>query len=265
MKITKYRKRIKFTYIYTTLVILLLGIIFCMDYVTFQKTGSNVFHIYVNNVEVGTVTDPDKAREWMMDARKEIASQSDELVFMEVAFDYTEEELIFGETDEEQIVKDRIIQVLEAQVIETVQRAYTVKVNEFITSLSSEEEVQQLLEAAIGKSDISKRFSIELEQDTNREFNLLQARVVDTKQTLTKKEETSASPLNGAGIMKYMDEWMMSYVPDTEPDFLRPKGLHFPQNLGLSNSFYQLKFHSDQPILLPDKQTALSAAFYYLL
>ena len=74
---------------FVTLVTLILGVVFLVDYTTIQEPEFNLFHIYVNDTEVGTVRDPKEAEEWMLEARKAIASRSNELVFMEVSFAYT--------------------------------------------------------------------------------------------------------------------------------------------------------------------------------
>lgn len=220
MKITKYGKNLKLTYIYTSLVILLLGFVTFIDYIPFQETGENIFHVYVNNVDVGTVADPEQAREWMMDARRSIASQTDELVFMEVEFTYEGEELIFGELDEEELVKERMYQVLQSGIIKTMQRSYTVKVNEYMVNLSSENEVKQLLEAAIGKYDTENRFYVQLVQDNVREFNVLKAEVVDTVlEDEQQKSQEAASVFTKAGISERIEEMFESYEPEEEKDF----------------------------------------------
>ena len=220
MKLTKYGKKITFTYLFTTLVTLILGVILFVDYVTYQPAKENLFHIYVNNTEVGTASDPVQAEKWVREVRKEIACASPELVFMEVEFAYTGEAVDFGQLDEEDLVKKNIKDVLKAGVLETVQRSYTVKVNEYMANLSTEAEVKQLLEAALGKYDIQKHYGIVLEQDTNREFNLLQAKVVDTREVAeTMAHGKKTDPFINAGISEQMDLMFAEYEPEVELDF----------------------------------------------
>ncbi|MBR4085365.1 MAG: peptidoglycan DD-metalloendopeptidase family protein [Lachnospiraceae bacterium] len=220
MKLTKYSKKLKFTYLFGTWVTLLLGVLLFGEYVTFEEAKENRFHIFVNATEVGTVNDPQEAKEWVQTARKEIARKSPELVFLEVEFSYTGEAIDFGEVDEEEVVKANIKNVLEASVLETLQRSYTVKVNEYMTNLSTEAEVKQLLEAAIGKYDTYGRYGIALEQDPKREFNMLQAKVVDSGQvqaTIAQKQEQD--PFVKAGIGEQMDIMFAEYEPERELDF----------------------------------------------
>ncbi len=220
MRITKYRKKLKLTYICATLVILLLGLITLVEYIPFYESGDNAYHIFINNTEVGVVGDPTEAEKWMLEARREIAAASDELVFMEVSFDYEGEELIFGELDEEEQVKERIYKVLQSGIIETLQRAYTVKANEYMANLSTEEDVKLLLEAAISKYDSEDRYAIALEQDTQREFNVLKAKVVDTevvREQLAQEEEVVVYPQ--AGIAEHLEKMFDSYTPEKEKTF----------------------------------------------
>ena len=242
MKMTKYKKSLNLAYIYGSLVILLLGLAAFSDYIPFQETGDNVFHVSVNGTEVGTVANPEQASNWLMEMRKEIASKSDELVFMEVEFDYQGEELVFGHLDEEELVKENMYRVLESGIIETLQRSYTVKVNEYMANLSSEEEVRQLLEAAIGKYDTEDQFGIELVQDMEREFNVLQAQVVDNVQeTGQQKGEESADVFTNAGISEQIETLFESYVPDEEMDFedydLGLKSMEFSEDIEIVEAY----------------------------
>ncbi len=219
MRITKYGKKLKFTYIYITLVILFIGVLALVEYIPFHESGDNAYHIFINDTEVGLVEDPEQAQQWMIEARKEIAAASDELVFMEVDFEYKGEELLFGEYDKEEQVKERMYKVLQSGIIKTLQRAYTVKANEYMANLSSQEDVKLLLEAAIGKYDVEERYAIELEQDSQREFNVLQAKVVDTeviREQLEQEEEVTV--YTQAGIAQQLEEMFSNYKPE-ETDF----------------------------------------------
>ncbi|MBR3824467.1 MAG: M23 family metallopeptidase [Lachnospiraceae bacterium] len=220
MKLTKYGKKLKFVYMFATLVTLILGVVFFVDYTTIREPEFNLFHIYVNGTEVGTVKDPAEAEEWVLESRKKIASRSSELVFMEVTFTYIGEALDFGKVDEPEFVKGNISRVLESAVQTTLKRAYTVKVNEYVTNLSNEEEVKYLLEEAIGKYDSEGRYGIALAQNNNREFNLLQATVVDNKQVQeTVKLQEEQPVFTNAGISREMDRIMAEYEPEKELDF----------------------------------------------
>ena len=218
MKITKYAKGLKFTYIYAVMLVLIVGLLVLADYeeyVPTQIVNGTVYHMTVNGVEVGTVADVEQAQQWLWDARKEIAAKSDELVFMEVTTDFVSEEVAWGVTDKEQTVKNKIFQALQGSVLETMQRSYTVKVNEYMANLSSAEEVKLLLEAAIGKYDLEDAFDIELVQDEVRELSVLNACVVDKIVEEAPQEDVFVN----AGISEHLETLFAAYEPEKEPEF----------------------------------------------
>lgn len=166
-------KKYKFTYIKTTLFTLFICLLFVKGYTPFTSSGDNLFHVTVNGQDVGTVEQKEKAEELLIQARRNIASQSSELVFMEAELSVEGEEILWGHVDDEQDVLERMETVLRGDVIETMQRSYTLKVNDYMVNLASLDEVQQLLQAAIDKYNAEGGFRVGLVYDANREFSVL--------------------------------------------------------------------------------------------
>ncbi len=195
----------------------------------------NAYRVFVNNVDVGTVTDAEQARALVQDVRKEIAAQSDELVFMDVDFYYTSETITAGEVDDAEQVKQKMSEALKSGIMETMQRAYTVKVNEYMANLSSMDEVEQLLNAAIAKYDGTERFGIQLMQDGEREFNVLQAQVVD------KQADDEGSVFTNAGISEQIEKWWASAEVQTEKSFedyeLGTSTIGFAENIEIVEAY----------------------------
>ena len=78
MKITKYAKGLKFTYIYTVLLVMFVGILALVDYPQYVPTeivNGTIYHMVINGQEVGTVKDIEQAQQWLWEARKEVASE----------------------------------------------------------------------------------------------------------------------------------------------------------------------------------------------
>lgn len=200
-KITCYYKKLKFTYIKITFLVLFFSTFFAKGYITFEKTGDNFFHVYINGKEVGTVAEPKRAEELLLSARREIASQSEELVFMDADMTYTGEEVLWGRVDDEKSLKSAIKDALGACIKETMHRSYTIKVKEYMVNLASMDEVRSLLLAAVDKYDNENKFDVELVHDTDREFNVLTANVVDTH-IREAQEETEIFP--EGGIQTYL-------------------------------------------------------------
>lgn len=194
-------KKYKFTYIKTTLFTLFICLLFVKGYTPFSSSGDNLFHVTVNGQDVGTVEQKEKAEALLIQARRNIASQSDELVFMEAELSVEGEEILWGYVDEEQDVLERMEEVLRGDVIETMQRSYTLKVNNYMVNLASLEEVVQLLQAAIDKYDSEGVFSVELAYDANREFSVLAPSVEAEDESGNDEEEIDYSQGGIASVL----------------------------------------------------------------
>ena len=55
-KLTSYSKRVKYTYVKTTLATLFVSLFFLKGYAAFEKTGENYFHVFLNGNESGAAS-----------------------------------------------------------------------------------------------------------------------------------------------------------------------------------------------------------------
>ncbi len=203
-KIKNYFKKIRFTYIKATVATLFFCTLFLDGYVKWEETGDNLYHVFVNGTEVGTVGDMDTAESLLLTARKNIASESEELTFMDAELTSVGESVLWGKVDDESTVLASMENVLRGSIIETMQRAYTIKVNEYMVNLASADEVCQLLQAAIDKYDSQGQFQVELVFDAEREFNVLTAEVVN-KEARAEAAEKSEQDYRKAGVQVFLD------------------------------------------------------------
>ena len=67
-KLTSYSKRVKYTYVKTTLVTIFVSLFFLKGYTAFEKTGENYFHVFLNGTEIGTVSEADRAEQLLQEA-----------------------------------------------------------------------------------------------------------------------------------------------------------------------------------------------------
>ncbi|MDL2302393.1 M23 family metallopeptidase [Lachnospiraceae bacterium OttesenSCG-928-D06] len=191
--------------------VLFLGILFSDGITFFEKTGDNLFHVFVNGQEVGIVSDTKIAEDLLIAARRNIAAAETELVFMDAELSFVGEEVLWGSIDKEETVLAGMEAVLKSSVKQTMQRSYTMKVNEYMVSLSSAEEVNALLQAAIDKYATEEKFVVELQQDKNRSFHVLTAEVIDAREREQEEEENNS--LFTAGGIQTIFEGM---EPDME-------------------------------------------------
>ncbi|MCM1113639.1 MAG: M23 family metallopeptidase [Muribaculum sp.] len=172
-------KRIKFTYVKTTLLTLFVCMLFVDGWTNFCSEGENYFHVALNGVEIGTVAERGRAEELLVQARRAIAAESEELTFIEADLSVQGEEALWGKLSGEEQLRERMEEVLRDNVKLTMHRAYTLKVNEYMVNLGSASEVQQLLQAAVDKYDSEKHFGVDLVRDTNRELGALTVQVAE--------------------------------------------------------------------------------------
>lgn len=208
-------KKYRFTYIKSTVFTLFICLFFLRGYTPFEKTGDNIFHITLNGQAVGTVGTTELAEELLIEARRSIASESEELVFMEADMEITGEEVLWGRTDDETEVLQSMKTVLSGSILETMHRAYTVKVNEYTTNLASLTEVVELLQAAVDKYDSEGKFQVGLSYDADREFSVLTTHVTDT----TQAEETTAETYTSGGVEAFFRSMNETEELEVEKDF----------------------------------------------
>lgn len=192
--------KIKFTYIKYTILALFACLFFVDGYVPFEETGDNFFYVTLNGQAVGSVCSAEKAEELMWTARKNIASNRQEMTFMDTDLFVKGEEVIWGKLDSEEVILANMEKVLQGSIRETLHKSYTVKVNEYLVNLGSQAQVEGLLQAAINRYSAQNKFVVELSQDEDKEFNILTAKVVEkTDEVVEEPKEDYLS----AGLDKY--------------------------------------------------------------
>ena len=217
-KLTSYSKRVKYTYVKTTLCTLFVSLFFLKGYAAFEKTGENYFHVFLNGVEMGTVGDADRASELLQEARRTIASQSEDILFIDADLKLVGEEALWGTLTDERSMEAAMEHELENSIRETSHRSYTLKVNEYMVNLASIDEVTGLLQAAVDKYDTDGQFEVELLHDADREFNVLTTDVVDLAEQAAAEEQKEESIYIG-GVGTVLEEAGAQADANLEKDF----------------------------------------------
>lgn len=214
--ISCYYKRLKIRELKIAILAVIVSIFFLPAYVAFQSTGNNMFTILLNGVKVGVAGSPDEAFEYVREARKQLAARSEELVLVESDLEIVGSEVLWGKVDEKDTVISNMTMVLSDDVRETMNRSYVVKINELMINLSSEEEVMELLQAAIDKYDSEGKYTVELLLDPSRELPVLTTDVISREEA--KEQVVEVVNLN-AGIDAEIAEVFETVEPDLEKSF----------------------------------------------
>lgn len=190
---------------FSSLLALLICMLFTRGFTKFESTGDNVFHIYVNNEFVGTLDTDKTAEHLLIEARRTVASEKSTLLFMTGEVSIRGEELLYGTVDDEETVKKAMENVLRRTISETMQKTCTVKIEEYMVTLNNLDEAQQLLQAAIDLYDVNGDYKVSLEYANDRSFRVIAPAVVDTR--TVEPEETvieDDSLFPQGGIEKYL-------------------------------------------------------------
>lgn len=216
-------KKIKYTYFRTSVLMLFFGALCLPSLRLFERTGDNMFDVYLNGVLVGQVADAATAENCMTEARRRLAQESDELVFVKNDLSMEGKEVLFGEVSRQEEVVGMMQGVMQGGREETMQHAYTVKINNFTVNLSSMDEVQQLLQAAVNKYDSTDSYGVEMVQDLDRELNVLTTKVyseIEAREEETQEERAraDASNLLSSGIFAVFQEAAEAVSIEEEKD-----------------------------------------------
>lgn len=204
-------RKLRYVYYKSAALILLIGVLLMPCLTFFERTGNNMFDVYVNGTFVGRVADEQTADRYMTKARYELAKESDDLLLLRAELSMEGKEALFGKVDGEEEVVSLMKSVLNQSREDMMRRAYTVKINNFMVNLANMEQVQQLLQAAVNKYDSTDSYGVEMVQDADRELNVLTTKVyseIEAKQEETQKKraDADASNLLSSGIFTLFKE-----------------------------------------------------------
>ena len=213
--ISRHYKKMKIAYIKGAAFAAMIAAFALPHYQKLESMGDNIFIVSLNGEEVGVVGDLDKIDNCLIAARRQIAGDSDEMVLADGDITYEGQEVLWGEIDHESVIIDNMTTVLRGSVKETLNRSYTVKINEYTVNLSSTEEVLALLQASLGKYDTEKEYYVDLVMDPARELNVLTTAIYEKEEAVEEEKAMIVS----AGIDAELDGIFASVEPEKEKDF----------------------------------------------
>ena len=241
-KLTRHYKKMKIGYIKVAVFSIVVSIFFFPSFQKLESTGDNIFTVYLNGTQVGIAGDPAQVEVCLIEARKRLAGTSDELVLADSEVSYEGEEVLWGAVDDDSVITDNMASVLRGSVKETLNRSYTVKINEYTVNLSSTEEVLALLQASINRYDSGHEYYVDLVLDGDRELNVLTTQIYSTREH-QEEEEAAEEVMTSVGINAALDEMFADIEPAVEKDFsdyeLGLQSLKFGDTVEVVESYLQ--------------------------
>lgn len=246
-RFTIHRGKMKAARWNTAFWVMAVAALFLPHWESYENTGENVYDVHLNNVYIGCTNQPEILDDLIRQAREKMVKEEPELVFLATELELFGREMLFGTVDSEEEISDKILDVLSESRLETLQRAYTVKINDYTVNLASSDDVLALLYACLAKYDTEGNYIVELMTDPERELTVLVPTISLIEEIInTELVETSA------GIGEYFED-VLQEVESTKIDF-------DDFDYGLTGLDFADKVEVVEAYLMPSELTELNKA-----
>lgn len=244
---TKYYKKIRITYIAVAYFTIIISAFFLPTLSKVVSTGDNIYQILLNGQAVGTVNDLTLADDYLREARLAVIKEHESMVLLDAIITFEGREELVGAIDSKEIMIENMKPILENSIRETMNRSYTVKIDEYMVNLASADEVAKMLQACIDIHDVENKFQVNLVLNQERELNVL------TTEVILNQDEIKENPLKSAGIESLFEDILSEVESSKEKDFSE-------YDLGLKEIDFEETVEIVESYLLPIELTSLEVA-----
>lgn len=218
MKITKYSGHIKIAYFKMAALIFVVSLFLLPAFTVVESGGNNVFEVSLNGTFVGTVSDEAQADKLLWKARRNVAGAQEGLYFTKAELSLSGREAYFERFTSEEDILDAMETVLSVGHVAARQPAFTIKVNQLMVNVSSIDEVNTVLQAALDKYQDSQEFVVALGPDQEREINVLTA-VAESKEEKQQETELEKEAELEAGVAAQLTKMVSGIEAAKEQTF----------------------------------------------
>lgn len=227
-KFTRHSKRIRITYIVSAMIIILVMAI-AFPWFRMPEEDDKLYEVSVNGTVVGVCDDKELINELYLDARAQFEKDSEEEVYIDSDLEFTQIKKVFGKSDDIAKIKANIHKAIEESVVDTNTPAYVVDIDGLSITLSSADEIVELLEAAKSKYDVNDEFDTVLYNDEASRFAKLSYEIISAD-VLAKNTDNVMAAINSeqAGVKKEKDLF-------SEADHIL--NIEFEQNIDIAETY----------------------------
>lgn len=223
----------------------------CLD---LSRQGEDTFYlVYINDTYVGTVKDEETANACFQSAKEQIISDSEEMTFIsaDLTLEGTDQKL--GTMTDTEEMTSVMTQILSDCVVETLERAYMLKINSYMAALSSVSEVQEVLQQVVDYYNMGGDFEVGIQIDSDRGFMVLTAAIGEATD-----EEGGTVDRNVAGLATLEDELFdeENYAEELTAD---------DYELGVLEMYFVDRIEIAECYLSPDNISTVDEVVSYLL
>ena len=215
---TSFFRKLKLNFFSISFSVMVLSFFLLPCYIPFTSHGNNMFHIFLNGDEMGVVDEEELAGEYLRAARRRIAASSSEMLFIDAQMEVQGEEVFWGETTDEKVIIENMVQNLSSHEERSLERCYTVKLGGYTINLRSEEDVQELLRRVLQSYDPNRKYVVNLIPDATRQISVFTDEIISTTEN-EKKTEKQNNVLPLAGIEARLSDFFDAVTPSVGMEF----------------------------------------------
>ncbi len=220
-KFTKHYKRMRYVCMRVAVVVIFANIIMLPSWVRYKKDDANLFHVFLNNEDMGYLGSEDDIDGLLSDARRILATDSEDIIYANADIKYEASSVVFARIDDNKTVRDRMVANLRKvrQNLGTsgsdasYVHAYTVKIGDYIANMGSIDDVTYVLQSALDVYQQQTEYVALLTRDPLRELNVLTATVVAPEEADT---DADVKPFTNAGFDKFIYESIADLKTENE-------------------------------------------------
>lgn len=227
-KITKYARKLKWVYIKSAGIVCGLMVVMFPWFNGLSSTDEGYYSVVFNGEKLGVVSSPDIAEEAYLNARLSLENENESSVYIDYDLNIYEEDKLYGKKIEKEELEDKIYDRLTASTVEVKNKAYVVDIEGFTVTLSSKEEVMELLNAAKSKYDTEGKFTSVLTDSSDSRFSYISYEFVsvDTDEKIQPKVMASEG-----------EQTESSEVPETSVSEDGIVGINFSENIEIVETY----------------------------
>ncbi|MCQ2519461.1 MAG: M23 family metallopeptidase [Lachnospiraceae bacterium] len=218
--LSKYHKKCRISYLWVSIAAVIIAAFLIPSVRRYHSEGNNIYTLMINGHSMGTVDAPEDADSIMLEARRKVSANKDNLVMIEAESELVGQEILRGASDDRGVVLANVIKEYTSSVKETMKRSYTVKIDEYMVNVSSLSDVTTLLEASLNRYETTNKFSVIMVPDTARELPVLVPVIKKNVEEEVEEEVITAENfLSQDGVFGAFSDVLENIVVEIEPSF----------------------------------------------
>lgn len=142
-----------------------------------EEEMATLYEVSVNGTVVGYTDDRTAGENAYLNARMEVGSRADSIVYVDAALDIEEYDGK-NEISSAEVLQSKIYKILNDSIVEPKKSAYALRVGDVTIYLSGKDEVLELFECIKDKYDLENAFDVVITEAADSMFNSLTANIL---------------------------------------------------------------------------------------